>query len=320
MDLTKYGLFHSLYSDLDKEDNFPKVKPLLAHYTSIRSLKSIVETNEIWFSNPLFMNDFEEIRYGLREGRRFFWDNDDIRDACGCDERVDLLEDYFDHYFKHFEDEVAFDIYAFCLSRHDKSDNDGLLSMWRGYGAQGNGVAIILDSSMLKEQKETPLIISKVDYASTPEREKWIKSKLKEFAKVLRCANLHNNELRLAAYALFERLKLFALTTKHRGFAEEQEWRVIYLPDRDVKKVIKPMLDYALNDKGVEPKLKLKLEPVEGIMPDGVRLDTLVNKIILGPAISGDLAQKSVIRMLEKQGKKNLAEKVKPSTIPFRPI
>lgn len=211
-------------------------------------------------------------------------------------------------------------IYVFCLSEHQESDNDGLLSMWRGYGAQGNGAAMVLDFSKLEAQEDSPLIISKVEYASKEEREDWIKYKLSEFANILKQAQLEDEQLYLAAHFLFERLKLFALFTKHRGFTEEKEWRVVYLPDRDPNGILKPMFDYSLGKKGVEPKLKLKLEPIDGIMPSGVKLESLVSKIILGPAISSILEQKSIIRMLQKIGKDNMADKITPSTIPFRPI
>jgi hypothetical protein len=44
--------------------------PLLAHYTSLEVLEKIMTTNEIWFSNPLFMNDLQEVRFGMLEGLR----------------------------------------------------------------------------------------------------------------------------------------------------------------------------------------------------------------------------------------------------------
>ena len=43
--------------------------PLLAHYTSIRVMEAIFQTNEIWLYR-LFMNDLQEVRFGLREGQR----------------------------------------------------------------------------------------------------------------------------------------------------------------------------------------------------------------------------------------------------------
>jgi hypothetical protein len=191
--------------------------------------------------------------------------------------------------------------------------------MWRGYGAQGNGAAIVFDSSKMEILEDSPLIVSKVEYASGKDREDLIKAKLSEFAAILKKAKLTDDQLYLAAHALFERLKLFALFTKHKGFSEEREWRIVYLPDRDPKKALKPMFDYSLGKNGVEPRLKLKLEPIDGIIPSSAKLEILLSRIILGPAISSVLAQKSVCRMLERIGKSDMVDRVMPSTIPLRP-
>ena len=47
-------------------------RPLLAHYTSLEVMAKIVENEEIWFSNPLFMNDHQEVRFGMLNGRAIF--------------------------------------------------------------------------------------------------------------------------------------------------------------------------------------------------------------------------------------------------------
>jgi len=59
--------FLPLWADLKEEDQFYVRKPLLAHYTSMRVLETIIRTKEVWLSNPLFMNDIEEVRFGLNE-------------------------------------------------------------------------------------------------------------------------------------------------------------------------------------------------------------------------------------------------------------
>jgi hypothetical protein len=54
-------------------------RPLhLAHYTSLDVLEKITQTNEIWFSNPLFMNDHQEMRFVLFEAVKVIaeWQND----------------------------------------------------------------------------------------------------------------------------------------------------------------------------------------------------------------------------------------------------
>jgi hypothetical protein len=58
----------ALFADVQANDGFDVAKPLLSHYTSLSTLEQILKTDEMWFSNPLYMNDFEELRFGMREG------------------------------------------------------------------------------------------------------------------------------------------------------------------------------------------------------------------------------------------------------------
>ena len=54
-DLEIFQLFNSLYDDVEDSDRFEITKPLLAHYTSLSVLESILKNDEVWFSNPLLM-------------------------------------------------------------------------------------------------------------------------------------------------------------------------------------------------------------------------------------------------------------------------
>ena len=311
--------FDALFSEIDEEETFREKRPLLAHYTSLEVVQSIIANNEFWFSNPLLMNDLEEVMYGLKEARSLVIGSDIIRKTFNKAESADIFFKNFDDYFFEFEKSNAFDVYVFCMSIHDKSDNDGLLSMWRGYGGHGNGAAIVIDTGQLEDLEKSPFIMSKVHYVDKVERKSWIENKLTILADILIKSSFKDEELYCPAYYLFERLKLFALFTKHKGFSEENEWRIVYLPDRDINNALKPMLDYTIGKKGIEPKLKLKLQPLEGVLPSGVELANIVSKIILGPTISDALAKKSFERMLEKLGRSELKDKVVSSGIPLRP-
>jgi hypothetical protein len=119
--------------------------PLLAHYTSVKVLESILQTGQVWFSNPLFMNDLQEVRFGLGEGRRLFFNIDLLKRAVQTDQRVGIVGNAFTSFFGSFDADEVFDTYVFCLSEHEQSNTDGLLSMWRGYGHHGDGVALVFD-------------------------------------------------------------------------------------------------------------------------------------------------------------------------------
>lgn len=313
------GAFAELWNDVDQGETFPAKRPLLAHYTSISTLESIVANDELWFSNPLFMNDLQELRFGINEGVNAFARHEGIRSACGDDERYRVLADSFNHYFDEFGNRHALDTYVFCLSEHNGADSDGLLSMWRGYGGNGNGAAIVFDTAKLEHKPGlVPLIISKVSYHSEDVRREWIEIKLDEFSRLLAKQGIATDKLYLAAYYLFERIKMFALFTKHHGFHEEKEWRVVYLRERDVEKRLDGMLHYAVGPRGIEPKLKFKVLPVDTMTSTDLSLEKIVSQIILGPATSNRLAIESVRRMLQTRGKHQLADRVTASTTPFR--
>jgi hypothetical protein len=132
-DVQIFNMFELLFADLLENDSFPAKRPLLAHYTSIPVLEAMLRNNEVWFSNPLFMNDMEEVRFGINAGANLFLTSAEIESACGNNKRFDLLKSTFNHYYNTFANEHVIDTYVFCLSEHGRDDADGLLSMWRGY-------------------------------------------------------------------------------------------------------------------------------------------------------------------------------------------
>ena len=309
-----------LWSDIQNTETFPVKRPLLAHYTSIANLECIMASNEVWFSNPLYMNDLEELRFGVLEGAQAFRQSEVIESACGSSERYNKLLHAFEYQLDQFSNKHAFDTYVFCLSEHDHENTDGLLSMWRGYGGSGNGAAIVFDTAQLNYADGSPLIIANVTYASRDERLQWIDGKLSVFANLLRNNDVPDEKLYLPACALFERFKIFSIFTKHHGFSEEKEWRAVYLRERDQDKKMEDMLSYAVGRRGVEPKLKLKIRPIEGLTADDLSLEKIVHQIILGPSVSSPLAVSAVRRMLEKVGKHGLTSKLIASTTPLRSV
>ena len=308
-----------LWADIHAGQNFPATRPLLAHYTSVTTLEKMLLSEEIWLSNPLYMNDWEELRFGMNAGASEFRSHQALIDACETTENHAALIASFDQLFNAFDSVHAMDTYVLCLTEHPPENNDGLLSMWRGYGANGGGVAVVFDTEKLKFDENSPFIVSKVAYAGQSARLKWIKDKIVSLAQAISKHEKTKENLHVAAHAWIERLKTFSLFTKHSGFSEEGEWRVVYLNDRDKERRFANMLGYAITSRGVEPKMKLKIKELRGGQEDGLSLDVLIERIILGPSISTVLAANSVRRMLELNQRVSLASRVVASSIPFRP-
>jgi len=308
-----------LWADIESNDSYPTVRPLLAHYTSVTTLEQMLRTEEVWFSNPLYMNDWEELRFGMHVGAAKFRSHQALFDACETTENHTALISSFDQLFNEFDSKHAMDTYVLCLTEHCLQDTDGLLSMWRGYGANGGGVAVVFDTTKLRSDDKLPFIVSKVTYADQSTRIKWIEDKITSLALAISKHEKTQENLHAASYGWLERLKLFSLFTKHSGFSEEGEWRVVYLSDRDKEQRFTKMLGYTISNRGVEPKLKLKIKELRADQDNALSLDTLIERIILGPSISTILAANSVRRMLELNQRASLAGKVVASSIPFRP-
>lgn len=313
--------FSSLFIDLDDFQYLLTKKPLLAHYTSIHALEKIMRNEEIWFSNPLFMNDLQEIRFGIQHGIIAFDKlRAEVTGAAGTLDRFKLIESAFMRYYREFDTNHALNVYVFCLSEHCPEDNDGRLSMWRAYGGNGNGAALVLKTDFLTAPKDdSPLLIGKVHYASNEQRIAWLEDKIRIWCTIVQNSGMPDDKLYLAAHSIFSAIKLYALTSKHRGFNEEKEWRLIYLPERDPNGLMKGALDYVVGKLGVEPKLKFPIRPLPLKSPEVWTFEDILDRILLGPSLSDTLARMSIVRMLDVIGKPTFGQKVVSSGIPLRP-
>ncbi|RZZ87042.1 hypothetical protein [Pseudoxanthomonas winnipegensis] len=131
----------SLFADLwdiaqpKEEDIFPGVKPKLAHYTTSQTLDAIMSGRELWMSHPRLMNDIEELELGLRAGEKVIAGSARLQKVCGSQkEHAAFVRAYYRHADAARMDPSQFS-YISCFCCHGPDDNDGLLSMWRAYGA-----------------------------------------------------------------------------------------------------------------------------------------------------------------------------------------
>lgn len=311
----------TLWDDYDSSNDFPDQSPLLAHYTSISTIEKIIESNELWLSNPLFMNDWEELRFGMNTGADSFRANPLVANACGSPEMHSALIQAFDKIFHRFANDHAIDTYILCFSEHDPTDADGLLSMWRGYGEAGSGAALVIDTSKINAVKAIPLSIGRVHYATQSDRISWIEKKINALADLIIKLPKSEKVFESVAQIWFERLLAFSLFTKHKGFSEEREWRLVYVKENDPEFIFSPFLSYSITAQGVHPKLKLRLSEfskASDLLPD-FNIADLTDRILLGPTISSELSVQSFRRMLDLASHGALAHMVRASTIPFRP-
>ena len=307
-----------LFDDIQGQESLVEKKPLLAHYTSLAALESILKNNQIWLSNPLFMNDFEELSFGMMEGLKLFLESEDLRKVTRTQDRYSRLQKAFEGYYGQFQSEHAIDTYVLSFCEHDPLDDDGKLSMWRGYGVSGDGACIVFDSGKVSSVDSSPLMFGKVDYATRADRLKKMEGYVNQLCQVISENEIPDEELWLASYYLFERFKLFALLSKHLGFREEDEWRLIYLSERDKNQLLYSMIGYVIGSRGIEPKLRLEIAPIEGAIANDISLNNIIERIILGPTTSSPLSKAMTEKMFDQLKMSELKAKLRTSSIPFR--
>jgi hypothetical protein len=188
----------------------------------------------------------------------------------------------------------------------------------------------VFNTGRLNYQPHSPLIVAKVAYKTRQERLDSIRQTLKAWAATTKAGKLPDDRLYLASHAALSLLTSLALTTKHKGFEEEAEWRVVYLAERDSTNFFKSCRSYFVGPRGVEPKLKLKFGmsyAAAGPLAPGAappppvsagKLVDILEFILLGPTTSSPLAKAAFQRMLEGI-KPELVDKVSTSSIPLRP-
>jgi hypothetical protein len=312
------ALLAPLYDDIVEAEEFGVQRPLLAHYTSLQTMEKMLKGNQIWLSNPLFMNDIEEFRFGMNEGLAVVENADSFEDFPNVLAFHDEIVHHYNHLYNTYAEKLAMDVYVMCLSEHQATDVDGQLSMWRGYGAAGNGACIVVDTSKFEPVEGTPFILGKIHYSSRSERIDRLKNYVLRFCEMLNKQEKETLDVWLCTYVLFERIKLFSIFTKHTGFREEAEWRLVYLSEQDTSSEFKGMIDYDLGRFGLEPKLKLDLARLPGIDPARDFFEQATDRIIVGPSLSSPHSLDLVKRMVEKCNHPNLKDRVVASQIPFR--
>jgi len=118
----------------------------LAHYTTAENAIKIIRSRTIWLRNARGMHDFSEVEYGYSQLRDYFQDTEKSRnfaaalDGCSANIVTDAVT-LFDKWWS----QIQTNTYISCFSEHvDNEDAHGRLSMWRAFGRDAAGVAIVI--------------------------------------------------------------------------------------------------------------------------------------------------------------------------------
>tara|TARA_R100001086_G_scaffold171727_1_gene93933 strand:- start:28 stop:987 length:960 start_codon:yes stop_codon:yes gene_type:complete len=310
-------MWDEFFSDVGGE--VPDAAGRLVHYTRTNVIEEIIKNNEFWLSHPLLMNDYQEVREGINIAIQELHAGDDLWSGGKV---MDWREKFYDEVLKVLNDygnDHGYDLYIGCFSYHTITEcQDGLLPMWRGYGDNGGGAALVLDLNKAPLLESSPLRIDKVNYRTDEERRTFAREKIRHIVELLSREVVSVSDIGKVALIFFNRILYDALFSKHKGFESEQEWRLVYNRGWDYANKAASMLSYFHGPQGLEPKLKLKLAGGAPWFHEDFNFDDIIDSILIGPRASTPLSLFAAQRMVDTIDKPHLKNRIRASTIPFR--
>lgn len=299
---------------IQKRHEVSTQKLRFAYYTTAETATSILRNREIWMRNTAVMNDYSEVEHGLEcfkaayesapaHNFKKLLDNwfPDLADKVKCD-----LDEW--------EQGIRQDSYLTCLSEHlDKENHHGRLSMWRAYGGE-TGVALILNNrAMLSASHALNVYSSPVAYLSVDEFQV-------KFAEILRNVEEESAFIKALGWEKVKAtiLKMFIFTvlcTKHPGFLEEREWRVIATELSPPTSNVTRAVEVVRGIPQMVRKFSLQRYPDHAL---DLAIPELLDRIIIGPCAFPQIVRGAFLKLLQDAGVSQPEKMVIVSGIPLR--
>lgn len=285
------------------------------HYTTAEVAVSILKNRKVWMRNTQTMNDYMEFEHGFRCLRAAYQSNvgEQLRSALEAIFPGFVSE--VEQRFNGWEPHIRHNTYITCISEHrDNEDKNGRLSMWRAYGG-GNGVAMVLNNTAFTSDSQALNAYSSPvayldDKRFSTEFEK-VANQVKKDASFIKTLGKER-----VLNLVFHMFRFAAVCTKHPGFHEEKEWRVIYSPDLEPSDRIGEEIQAV---RGVPQKIHtipLANIPEEGLW--GVSIPDLLERIIIGPTQHPRAMFQAFHKLMAEAGIENPGERIFISDIPLR--
>lgn len=286
------------------------------YYTSAETAMKMIHNKEVWLRNAKGMNDFLEVVHGFECFREAFKDSTEGKSLrgyikCLFPRLVDKLVMHIDGWYPILRDKT----YILSVSEHKESeDPDGRLSMWRAYGG-GHPVAVVLKNGPFLNDTDAfkaysyPVRYKETNHIKTQFTKLESRLRNKEYFIKMKGENYLVN-------GLFHLFKETILCTKHPGFEEEQEWRVVYCPDYVSSENVISSIESIEGVPQQVYKIKLKNLPEEGF--HDATIPEVVDSILIGPCDGAFLLKDAFQKLLSHSGCNNADQIVYCSGIPIR--
>ena len=312
------------------------IKKYVYHYCSVNTFYAIISNQTIRLSDVSKSNDSLEILWIVSFikdviGQQYNCLNENIKRIISMGYYNQKIDEKVKLYFE--QDELKNKFYFICFS---ESESRNFLSQWRGYGDNGNGVAIGISEYVLNKIKdsvqkyeydleESYILYDKVIYDSEEQKER-IKESVQYFWEKLNQEFYQNEETRnkddLIKIAFeeillkcFSKLYQEALFMKNPFFAEENESRLVMYVGEDLNKERKR--DFSISDKKYYIRDNQIVSYYEIEFGKSVELKRrLLGEIVLGPKNRMDSS--TVMSFLNANGFGLKKEKIRKSQGSYR--
>jgi Protein of unknown function (DUF2971) len=302
------------YMDL-KTREFMAAGGRFVYYTTADTAMSILRNRQFWMRSTTTMNDYMEVEHGFEclnaaykaEPGNIF--NRSL-DACFPGLSEDLK-----NYFNAWLPGIRQDTYITCVSEHSaEEDQNGRLSMWRAYGGQA-GVALILNGAVMFSKSDALGAYSSPVAYLNPDT---FAAEFAEIAKNIECEASYIRSLDREAvkHIVFNIFRFAVLCTKHPGFHEEREWRVVASPAMHPSMLLVSTVEVVRGTPQTVLKIDLQNHPDQGLI--GLSLPELLNRIIIGPCEFPQAILKAFRQLLVEAGVPEPDSKIVVSDIPLR--
>lgn len=286
-----------------------------AHYTTAEAATRMIADRQVWMRRANAMNDFSELEHGVarleaaRSGRAW------TAFCAALDSTHPGAAEAVTAALPAMVQDARCETYLTALCRHPVQENDlGRLSMWRAYGGD-TGVCLVLNPGVLLRPSQALKVFNHpVEYHADGEFQQMLLtlagSLLSELALLRR---MHVEEV--VEFTLLTLLNA-VLCTKHPGFAEEREWRLIHSPLVEASERVPCEVRSVRGAPQRVHLLPLRDIPAEGLY--GLEPATLVERIIVGPSANPEPVREAMVHTLRAAGATDAERRVVVSAIPLR--
>ena len=290
----------------------------LCHYTTSENSLNILNSNQFWLRNARCMNDYSEITNGVELIAETLRADDkallsrllNILGKGDSDQSSDFIAGWDNWIMSH-----SANVFIGCLAECSPDEVVGKLSMWRAYGSSTGGVCFIFDTQpFVAESDLLGAYTLPVCYYDQSQIYQFLEQAIstleanKDVLDPLTSEELTTNVLGLLVFR--------AIGLKHRGFSEEEEWRIVRLLGTPNSNHIQTAVENVGGIPQTVQKISLVNDPENGLF--GADIPSLLHRVIIGPSKYPDVVGNALLHKLNSMGVNDAESKIVYSGIPLR--